>query len=344
MSLKDFWYIVCETKDLKANQVMGIALLDDWIALYRTSEGKATAIKDRCLHRNARLSKGRVINGELVCPYHGWKYGDQGKLLGVPSEGAQHTPRASLCVPHFDVVENEGYVYVRLSGERVEEKLNSQPFSIPYFRQQGFQHIRLKHIFNAEVPNCAENFIDIPHTTYVHPGVFRYEKQPQKIKAEVERENGNVHIRYQNETSNFGWFSKFLNPSNKEIYHEDHYYFPNITHVEYQFGHRMKFNITSQSIPVGPSKTVVYTDLTFDYGIWNWLARPFVYWAAKKIISQDVQIMGEQTQVIEKYGELFNSTRSDLHHIWIEKIYSDLRLNKDPRVVGNQKQNIEFFI
>ncbi len=344
MALKNFWYIVAESRELKPGVVLGRILIEEWIALYRDVFGKVTAVQDRCLHRNARLSNGRVVKGELTCSYHGWKYGQNGVLNSIPSEGARFTPKPSKCAVRFDTVEQEGYIYVRLNTAAVAEGYDFQPFAIPSFSRPGFQHLRLKNVFCANVPNCAENFIDVPHTTYVHPGIFRYEKAPQLIAAEIERENGNVHVRYRNETSNFGWFSKILNPSNKEIFHEDHYYFPNVTHVEYHFGSKWKFNITSQSIPVGPNETHVYTDLTYDYGFINWLARPFVYWAAKKIISQDVAVMGQQTDVMKKYGQVFNSTSSDLHHLWIEKIYSDLIEGKDPRLAPARKQAVEFFI
>jgi phenylpropionate dioxygenase-like ring-hydroxylating dioxygenase large terminal subunit len=344
LSLKDFWYIVAESKDLRDGKVLGVELLDEWIALYRDGQGKATAVVDRCLHRNARLSKGRVIEGELVCPYHGWKYGAKGQLMAIPSEGERFQPKASRCIPRYSCEEKEGYIYVRLSNTPEASIASLQPFSIPYLNLSGYKHIRLKHLFEANVPNCAENFIDIPHTTYVHPGVFRYEKKPQKIEAEVEQENANVHIRYRKETSNFGWFSKFLNRADKEIFHEDHYYFPNITHVEYRFGPRMHFNITSQSIPISEQKTLVYTDLTWDYGIWNFLSTPFVRWAAKKIIAQDVKIMGEQTEVVKKYGELFANTKCDLHHVWIEKIYADLRAGRDPRENQAKKEVVDFYI
>ncbi len=344
ISVKDFWYIVAESRELKSEQVLGITLLDEWVALYRDTSGKPTAVLDRCLHRNARLSKGKVKDGELVCSYHGWKYGEKGQLTAVPSERERFQAKVSKCVPSFSCVEQEGYIYVRLNPRPPESVKDLPPYSIPFISKKGYQHIRLKHVFSASVPNCAENFIDIPHTTYVHPNIFRYEAAPQQIRAEVEQEQANVHIRYLNETSNFGFFSRFLNKSGKPIFHEDHYYFPNITHVEYRFSDRMHFNITSQSVPVSATETHVYTDLTYDYGVWNLFARPIVRWVGKKIIGQDVKIMGEQSEVTRKYGECFASTRSDLHHVWIEKIYRDLLDGKDPRGNEAKKELIEFYI
>lgn len=343
-SLKDFWYIIAESRDLKKDAVIGCSVLGEWLALYRNQEGKAVAVLDRCLHRNARLSKGRVRDGQLVCPYHGWKYGTQGQLTGIPSDGPAFKPRASACLPSFPVREQQGYIYVRLNAKLAKDVPETEPYSIPFFGLPDYQHIRLKHVFEAKVPNCAENFIDIPHTTYVHPTIFRYESAPQKMSAEVEVDRGSVHVRYLDETSNFGLFSAFLNRSGRKIFHEDHYHLPNITHVEYKFKKRRHFNITSQSVPVSDTETHVYTDLTYDYGAWNLLARPLVWWVAKKIIAQDVKIMREQSEVTTKYGEQFASTKADLQHTWIEKIYAELLAGRDPRAIETKKDIVEFWI
>jgi phenylpropionate dioxygenase-like ring-hydroxylating dioxygenase large terminal subunit len=344
MSEKDFWYIVAESKDLKAKNVLPVTLLTEWIALYRDETGQATAIVDRCFHRNARLSNGEVRSGELVCPYHGWRYGAKGQIMAIPSEGTRFETKANRCAKSFSCVEKEGYIYVRMNSRPADSLKSLEPFAIPFLSKPGYSHIRLKHVFNANVPNCAENFIDIPHTSFVHPNIFRYQHAPQSLLAEMEQENGNVHIRYRKETSNFGFFSKFLNSDGGEIFHEDHYFLPNVTHVEYRIGKKRHFNITSQSVPVAPGETHVYTDLTWDYGIWNFLSRPVVWWVAKKIIEQDVRIMRQQAEVIQKYGETFASTKSDLQHVWIEKIYSELLAGRDPRLLPAKKETVEFWI
>ncbi len=344
IDLRDFWYIACESKSLGRDRPVGTIIMNEWVALFRDANGNARAVQDACLHRNARLSKGKVKNGNLECPYHGWRYGEQGQVLAVPSEGSSYQPRAKWCVKTFAVCEQEGYIYVRLNPQASLGEGYDKPFLIPNYHTPGYRHIRLKHSFHNSVPNCAENFIDIPHTVFVHPNIFRYQREPQKLIAECETSKGHVHIRYKNESSNLGVFSTFLNRKGTEIFHEDHYYLPNITHVEYKFGPRRHFHITSQSIPVGDTITDVYTDLTFDYGIWNLFAIPFVWYTGKKIISQDVKIMGEQNEVVAHYGERFISTRADLQHLWIEKIYAELRAGKDPRILPQKNETVEFWI
>lgn len=340
LDVRAFWYAVAESRDLGHRRPLGVELLGEWIALYRNRKGGVTAVQDRCLHRNARLSEGDVREGELNCPYHAWRYGARGEVTRVPSEGAEFSTHALKCLKSYPTAERDGYIYVR----GTEGPADIQPLPVPFLGRPGYGHIRLKHLFEAQVPNCAENFIDIPHTTSVHPGIFRFEREPQKLGAEVERENGNVHIRYRGETSNFGFFSKILNRSDREIFHEDHYYLPNVTHVEYRFPSGWHFNITSQSVPLGEYRTLVYTDLTYDYGWLTRVARPVVRWAARKIIAQDVRIMRQQSDVTRKYGELFLSTKADIQHVWIEKIYAELLAGRDPRQLPPKKQSVEFWI
>src|SRR3954449_4414650 len=73
-------------------------LLGTRIVLWRSTSGKVVAAPDRCPHREAPLSAGHVEGGCLVCPYHGWTYGDEGRCVRVPSaaDGVPPPPRAHL--------------------------------------------------------------------------------------------------------------------------------------------------------------------------------------------------------------------------------------------------------
>jgi phenylpropionate dioxygenase-like ring-hydroxylating dioxygenase large terminal subunit len=87
MQFQDFWYIVSLSKHLKANQVLARTVLGEWLAIFRGSNGEPVALQDRCLHRNSRLSEGKVNRGILQCPYHGWLYDGNGHVIAVPAQG-----------------------------------------------------------------------------------------------------------------------------------------------------------------------------------------------------------------------------------------------------------------
>jgi len=340
MQFTDFWYIVALSDQLQPNTVLARSLLGEWLALFRGEDGQAVALRDRCLHRSSRLSAGKVCNGTLQCSYHGWVYNQKGNVIAVPSEGDSFTPSQHHRAKCYATKEQDGYVYMRLANNPQED---FNPFSMPHYQEPGWETVRVINRFHNNVTNCVENFIDIPHTAFVHPGVFRNSRQ-QKLEMTVERENGSVLVNYCNETSNLGWYSRFLNRQGAEIKHSDRFYMPNITCVEYNMGDNRHLFITSQSIPETENSTLVYTDVTYNYGIWNKLARPFVRWTAQHIIQQDVKILGIQGEAIAKYGTKFYNTPADTIHVFVESIRDAIASGKDPRQLPNQSVKVTFFV
>src|SRR6185295_17708768 len=165
----------------------------------------------------------------------------------------------------------------------------------------------------------------------------------EKVQATVERKEGSVRVTYHGERSNLGIFSWFLNPSGKEIGHVDSFHMPNVTSVEYVFDAGRLF-ITSQSVPVADDETLVFTDLTYDYGWLNELAAPFVRRHGQNIIDQDLEILADQMKVIKKYGARFTHTPADVIHVFIESIREELEQGRDPRLLPERRQEIEFWV
>src|SRR5687767_9125881 len=85
--LKDYWYVAAQSHQVTAKKPIQRTVLEERIVLYRGTDGKPVALSDRCLHRNAPLSAGVVVDGCIGCPYHGWTYDRTGKCINVPSEG-----------------------------------------------------------------------------------------------------------------------------------------------------------------------------------------------------------------------------------------------------------------
>ncbi len=337
---KHFWYIACESKDLDTSVPLSAQILGEWLACFRGRDGKPVALRDCCLHRAGRLSRGSVRAGILSCPYHGWCYNEHGEVISIPSEGGEEAARRrGLAMAPFETCEQDGYIYVRLEkGERDE-----QPFGMSHFGETPWRNIRLRNSFRNNVTNCVENFIDIPHTAYVHQGVFRSERS-EPIQASIVRESGRVMVSYRNETDNLGSFSWFLNPSGREIEHTDTFYMPNITQVTYTIGPRVTYVITSQSIPVDDDTTTVYTDITYRLGMWTRLAAPIVRRQAQKVIDQDIEELDCQMEVIEKYGARFLDSPSDLIHTYVAQIRDAIDQGKDPLELPDRSSEVSFWI
>ena len=88
--LRRFWYTTVPDELLKDTPI-AFRLLGEDIVLWRDLEGYPHALEDRCCHRTAKLSKGYVKDGQIVCGYHGWTYDNQDDAFFCPK--SQAAPR-----------------------------------------------------------------------------------------------------------------------------------------------------------------------------------------------------------------------------------------------------------
>src|SRR5688572_6892210 len=108
MFLRNYWYVAAWSKDLSPEPIAR-TILNEPVVLFRTPDGKAVALQDRCAHRRMPLSHGKVVGETIVCCYHGLAYDFAGRCVRVPG---QATTPAGIGVRAFPLVERYGAVWV----------------------------------------------------------------------------------------------------------------------------------------------------------------------------------------------------------------------------------------
>src|SRR4051794_11901864 len=101
MFLRNGWYPVMWASAVE-HQPIARTVLDERIVLFRTSAGRVVVFEDRCCHRAAPLSRGKVVGEHLVCGYHGLRFAETGACVEIPGQ-AQVPPGAA--VRSYPVVE-----------------------------------------------------------------------------------------------------------------------------------------------------------------------------------------------------------------------------------------------
>ena len=93
---KTLWHPVGKAADL-AGSPKAVRLLEEDVVVWQTPDGRFQAWVDRCPHRGAKLSLGRVQDGRLECAYHGWQFdGRDGLCSSIPySNGKGPFPLSS---------------------------------------------------------------------------------------------------------------------------------------------------------------------------------------------------------------------------------------------------------
>lgn len=165
--LRRYWHPVAFAHDVRDVPVP-TRLLDEFIVLWRTSEGRIVAMRDLCLHRGTALSIGRVEGETIVCRYHGWSYDSDGRCTRVPSLPPERSIPRRARAETFNAIEQYGLVWVCLD--------HTPAAPIPTVTEVGASGWAMTLCgpwkVRAHASRCAENFLDLGHTTWVHPGLI----------------------------------------------------------------------------------------------------------------------------------------------------------------------------
>jgi phenylpropionate dioxygenase-like ring-hydroxylating dioxygenase large terminal subunit len=164
--LRGYWYAVARSSDVMPGP-LAVTVLGEPIVLWRPEGCAITAARDRCPHREAPLSLGRVIDDCLQCAYHGWTFGTSGACVRIPSLLPERSvpPTAHLTTVH--VTELYGLVWVSLDAPVADIPV------MAYDSDARFRRINTPvEVWRASATRMTDNFMDISHVPWVHTGTF----------------------------------------------------------------------------------------------------------------------------------------------------------------------------
>jgi phenylpropionate dioxygenase-like ring-hydroxylating dioxygenase large terminal subunit len=165
------WYPLLETRKVGSKPV-AVTRMGEKLVLWRDGSDRAVCMRDRCPHRGVALSRGKVVDGELQCPYHGFRFESGGDCVAMPCEGPDAKIPAGMRAQPYPVREAHGLIWL-FWGE------SSQPLpEIPWFDEAG-EHRRggssASFTWPVNFARSVETNFDIHHTPFVHgrtlPGI-----------------------------------------------------------------------------------------------------------------------------------------------------------------------------
>ncbi len=297
--LREHWYIACRSEQVAGGPV-GRTLLGEAVVVFRDRVGRIGVLADRCAHRNLALSRGKVTEAGLRCAYHGWTWAADGSCAAIPAAcGAGDC--AGIRVKSYISRESQGFVWVWIAAEDGAEP-TGEPLKFPGMGGEGWRHFVMEREFRAAAFHCVENFLDVPHTAHVHRGLFRGEES-KEIEIEVTGGADWVQAEFIGEERMDSWIGKLLVPEGSGIVHTDRFQLPYVTRVDYRMSEKRQYVVMSQCTPVSENVTRVFTWLAFRFeplgGLVNLIFRPF----AGRILDQDVDVLREQTEDLERTGK-----------------------------------------
>jgi len=310
------WYTVAASKDIgtspKPYLLNGLP-----IVTFRDASGQSVTLLDRCAHRNAPLSAGRVVDGHIQCHYHGWQFDGSGQCKAVPGlcGAPEHAARR---VPSFACRDSQGWVWV-YSEPNVNPE--SGPYEIPFADQPGYLTIRQRLEMPGPLDAVAENALDVPHTAFVHAGLFRKNKDRKQIEVVIRALDGGAEAQFIGEQRPEGLAGRILAPQGGEVFHWDRFLLPCIAQVVYRLSDRSHLIATTALTPRTPKITDLFATVAVRAPIPNAILRTVFRPVAMRILRQDMEILRRQTEQVARFGgEDFASTEIDVLGLRIKKL------------------------
>lgn len=182
LALRRCWQPVARLEDLKDGPQRAV-LLGEALAVFLTEGGEAAVVADRCAHRGALLSMGKVCGESIQCPYHGWEWSGEGACTRIPSLADQRQIPPLARIPSYPVRVQWGLVWTTL-----EEPLSDVP-DVPWFDEDSWtwghgEPFELPVAFGLMI----ENFRDVSHFAFVHQATLGV--QPAEIEPLLPERDG----------------------------------------------------------------------------------------------------------------------------------------------------------
>jgi hypothetical protein len=155
----------------------------------------------------------------------------------------------------------------------------------------------------ASLHAVAENALDVPHTAFLHGGLFRNETRARReIEVIVRRSSDRVEAEYVGESRPPGVVAKLLAPHGGEVIHFDRFILPSIAQVEYRMGDS-HLCISAALSPVEDYVTRLFVMFTFRLPFPGVLVKPILRPFALRVFGQDAAMLARQTETIQRFGE-----------------------------------------
>lgn len=197
-ALARHWYPVAYSDEVAAKP-LARTLLDQPLILYRTTNRQVVVAHDLCIHRGVPLRLGWQEGDELVCAYHGFRYGADGRCTTIPAQPDLPVPK-KLCLETYASVERYGLIWTCLAPDP------AQPAVLPGWPELEDPAFRMMHDpppeWDVTPGRQLENFIDVGHFSWIHTGTFGNRERPEVAPYEVVRTPHGFQVEYPYEAAN----------------------------------------------------------------------------------------------------------------------------------------------
>ncbi|RZV44812.1 MAG: aromatic ring-hydroxylating dioxygenase subunit alpha [Acidimicrobiales bacterium] len=308
----DIWYFAGFKPEIKPGKMQRVIIAGHPVNLGRRRDGSLFALRDICPHRAAPLSAGKIIDGEVQCPYHGWKFAtEDGQCTEIPSMCAdQKDPSAGIKVRTYPVQEQGNLVWVYIAADK---KFTGTPeIDPPQFEAARFKPRLIRKLkLNCHVDHAVVGLMDPAHGPFVHQQWWwRSQKSiHKKAKAFEPRSRGFAMAPHSPSSNSLAYKILGGKPVTEIMFQ-----LPNVRTEEIKVGKRTLLSFTAVT-PLDENSTEITQAFFTDHGLIKFLS-PVMGGFVEAFLHQDGDMVDLQQSGLKYDPKLMLIEDADTQAKW----------------------------
>lgn len=157
------WYAILDVRDVPSGKPVGFERMGRSLVLWRDQQGAVHCADDRCPHRGASLSTGKLHGDTLQCRYHGFCFDKSGACTTIPAHPTMRIPSRMSVRTH---IVRQAHDFIWFWNGPPEDATDD----IPFFDFDGFVYdgSRMTRTWPTHYAHVVENELDWAHLPFVH--------------------------------------------------------------------------------------------------------------------------------------------------------------------------------
>ncbi len=288
--LRNLWYMGTLSSCVKTGQMKSLVIFSEPVLFYRDSKGKVIALRDICPHRGIPLSYGKIVDDQVECAYHGWKFDCSGTCTEIPSlvTGQDLDPR-KIKVRSYPTLEKHGVIWIFIGDKNADVSKFPQPPIFPGFPENETPRITEEVIFPCHVDHAVIGLMDPAHGPYVHKSWFWRSKKTmyEKTKKFGPTPFGFQMIRHEPSKNSKAYKILGGTPTTEITFS-----LPSVRVEHIMMGQHSVFSLTALT-PIDEKNTRVHQMLFWNLARLN-IVKPFIKKFAQVFLDQDKNAVAQQ--------------------------------------------------
>lgn len=309
--LKNHWYMAIPSKMVVKEKMAHMEIMGEPIVFFREQSGQVKAVRNICPHRGIPFHYGRVVNDQLECPYHGWKFDGSGICREIPSlTSDQKLDCTKIKIKTYPIKEQYGGVWIFLGEKDFDMNYCPQPptFDLPAEAQPAICEVVE---FPCHIDHAVIGLMDPAHGPYVHKSWFW---RSSKSTYEKQKSFGPVSYGFQMRRHQPSKNSKAYMLLGGEPTTEITFRLPG-TRVEHiKVGEKSFYSLTGL-MPLSEKRTQVI-QMAFWTIPWLTALKPLVVGFGKTFLGQDLDAVTKQQEGLKYDPSLMLINDADTQAKW----------------------------